>query len=94
MVERFNGRVQREVLGITIHSHRDLDVLLHGFNVAYNARRQRVLEGRVKRQPVLRDKATATFARRGGEAGWGANHKSLRAHTDRLTEAGIRRGIA
>ena len=24
MVERFNGRVQREVLGITIHSHRDL----------------------------------------------------------------------
>ncbi len=45
MVERFNGRVQREVLGITIHSHRDLEVLLHGFNHAYNARRQRVLGG-------------------------------------------------
>src|SRR3712207_6911109 len=24
LVERFNGRVQREVLGITIYSHRDL----------------------------------------------------------------------
>jgi transposase len=46
MVERFNGRVQREVLGITIDSHRDLECLLKGFNQAYNARRQRVLEGR------------------------------------------------
>src|SRR5690349_23517692 len=46
MVERFNGRVQREVLGITIASHRDLDTLLRGFNQAYNARRQRVLGGR------------------------------------------------
>ena len=46
MVERFNGRIQREVLGITIHSHRDLETLLHGFNRAYNARRQRVLKGR------------------------------------------------
>ncbi len=45
MVERFNGRVQREVLGITLHSHRDLETLLHGFNRAYNARRQRVLGG-------------------------------------------------
>ena len=43
--ERFNGRVQREVLGITLHSHRDLEILLHGFNRAYNARRQRVLGG-------------------------------------------------
>jgi transposase InsO family protein len=25
LVERFNGRVQREVLGITIYSHRDLE---------------------------------------------------------------------
>ena len=45
MVERFNGRVQREVLGITIHSHADLEILLRGFNRAYNARRQRVLGG-------------------------------------------------
>src|SRR5918995_6921184 len=32
MGERFNGRVQREVLGITLHSPRDLEILLHGFN--------------------------------------------------------------
>src|SRR4051794_9494107 len=46
MVERFNGRVQREVLGITVAGHRDLERLLEGFNRAYNARRQRVLDGR------------------------------------------------
>jgi transposase InsO family protein len=45
MVERFNGRVQREVLSITVASHRDLERLLAGFNQAYNARRQRVLGG-------------------------------------------------
>src|ERR671913_871277 len=45
MVERFNGRIQREVLGITVASHRDLERLLAGFNAAYNARRQRVLGG-------------------------------------------------
>jgi hypothetical protein len=37
--------VQREVLGITIYSHRDLETVLAGFNVAYNGRRQRVLKG-------------------------------------------------
>src|SRR3954462_13941860 len=46
MVERFNGRVQREVLGITLYSHRDLETMLAGFNTAYNGRRQRVLKGR------------------------------------------------
>jgi transposase InsO family protein len=46
MAERFNGRIQREVLGITVASHRDLETLLRGFNQAYNARRQRVLKGR------------------------------------------------
>ena len=46
MVERFNGRIQREVLGITVYSHRDLETLLRGFNQAYKARRQRVLKGR------------------------------------------------
>jgi transposase InsO family protein len=45
LVERFNGRVQREVLGITISRHRDLETLLNGFNQAYNMRRQRVLKG-------------------------------------------------
>ena len=62
MVERFNGRVQREVLGITVASHRDLERLLEGFNRAYNARRQRVLGGsspdevvkqRLRREPGL-----------------------------------------
>src|SRR5919206_3875641 len=46
LVERFNGRVQREVLGITLWSHQDLETLLTGFNAAYNGRRQRVLKGR------------------------------------------------
>jgi hypothetical protein len=36
---------QREGLGLTIHSHADREILLQGFNRAYNARRQRVLKG-------------------------------------------------
>jgi transposase InsO family protein len=52
MVERFNGRVQREVLGITVHSHRDLETLLQGFNQAYNRRRQRVLGGASPEQVI------------------------------------------
>jgi transposase InsO family protein len=63
MVERFNGRVQREVLGITVGSHRDLERLLAGFNAAYNARRQRVLGGRspeeVASERLGRDKSLA-----------------------------------
>jgi transposase InsO family protein len=54
MAERFNGRVQREVLGITVAGHRDLEQLLVGFNSAYNARRQRVLGGRSPEE-VVRD---------------------------------------
>ena len=45
LAERFNGRVEREVLGLTIYSHLDLEHLLRGFRQAYNARRQRVLKG-------------------------------------------------
>jgi transposase InsO family protein len=52
LAERFNGRVQREVLGITISSHRDLETLLRGFNQAYNMRRQRVLKGASPEQVV------------------------------------------
>jgi transposase InsO family protein len=52
MAERFNGRVQREVLGITVASHRDLERLLVGLNSAYNARRQRVLGGRSPEEVV------------------------------------------
>ncbi|GJD53809.1 IS481 family transposase ISBxe4 [Methylobacterium crusticola] len=46
MVECFNRRVQREVLGITIYNHRDLETVLAGFNTAYNSRRQRALKWR------------------------------------------------
>ena len=52
LVERFNGRIGSEVLGITIHSHRQLEQLLRGFNAAYNARRQRVLDGKTPDQVV------------------------------------------
>ncbi len=52
MVERFNGRISSEVLGINIYSHRALEQLLRGFNTAYNARRQRVLDGRTPNQLV------------------------------------------
>ena len=63
MAERFNGRVQREVLGITVAGHRDLERLLAGFNAAYNARRQRVLGGRspdeAVRERLARDRDLA-----------------------------------
>ena len=63
MAERFNGRVQREVLGITVAGHRDLERLLAGFSSAYNARRQRVLGGRspeeVVRERLARDGSLA-----------------------------------
>ena len=58
MVERFNGRIQREVLGITVSSHRDLETLLRGFNQAYNARRQRVLKGQSPER-VVRERLSA-----------------------------------
>jgi transposase InsO family protein len=64
MVERFNGRVGSEVLGITIPFHQDLEQLLRGFNAAYNARRQRVLDGKTPDQVVAeRLKARRKLAR-------------------------------
>ena len=62
MVERFNGRIQREVLGITVASHGDLETLLQGFNQAYNARRQRVLKGRSP-DMLVRERLSAAPAR-------------------------------
>src|SRR5215213_6765807 len=53
MVERFNGRIGSEVLGITIYSHAQLERLLRGFNAAYNGRRQRVLDGKTPDQVVV-----------------------------------------
>ncbi|WP_169747501.1 hypothetical protein [Belnapia moabensis] len=52
MVERFNGRIGSEVLGITVWSHQQLEQLLRGFKAAYNTRRQRVLEGKTPNQIV------------------------------------------
>ena len=52
MVERFNGRVGSELLGINIYSHRAPEQLLRGFNQAYNARRQRVLDSQTPNQVV------------------------------------------
>jgi len=54
MVERFNGRIGRDVLTITVGGHRDLEHLLRGYNQAYNARRQRVLHGRSPEDVVRR----------------------------------------
>ncbi len=61
LVERFNGRVQREVLGITISSHRDVEILLTGFNQAYNRRRQCVLQG-TSPEKAVRSRLQATPA--------------------------------
>jgi transposase InsO family protein len=45
MVEQFNGRIGREVLIMCIGTHDALERLLPGYNLAYNARRQRGLNG-------------------------------------------------
>jgi hypothetical protein len=54
MAERFNGRIEREVLTITAGSHRDLERLLKGHNRAYNLRPQRVLKGQSPSEVVQR----------------------------------------
>jgi transposase InsO family protein len=72
LAERFNRRVGSEVLTITIHSHRALAQLLRGFNAAYNARRQRVLDGKTPDQVVaerLKAKPALANARPHGRAG-------------------------
>jgi hypothetical protein len=50
--------VGSEVLGITIWSHAQLEQLLRGFKAAYNARRQRVLNGKTSDQ-VVRERLQA-----------------------------------
>lgn len=61
MAERSNGRVEREALGITLYSHADLEIVLRGFNVACNGRRQRVLDG-LSPKMVLRQRLEAAPA--------------------------------
>ena len=64
MVESLNGRIGSDVLGINIYSHRALEQVLRGFNAAYNARRQRVLDSKTPDQIVAeRLKATPTLAK-------------------------------
>jgi hypothetical protein len=53
-VERFNERIGREMLTITVGGHRDLEHLLRGYDQAYDARRQRVLHGRSPEDVVRR----------------------------------------
>ena len=48
MAERFDGRIEREALTITVGSRRDLERLLKG----YNARPQRVLKGKSPNEVV------------------------------------------
>jgi transposase InsO family protein len=72
LVARFNGRLGAEVLGITIYSHRELEQLLRGFNAAYNARRQRVLDGKTPDQVVaerLKAKPELSNTKSRGRAG-------------------------
>lgn len=45
IVERFNGHIVSDVLGINVAGHADLEILLNSFNGAYNRRRQRVFHG-------------------------------------------------
>ncbi len=64
MVECFNCRVSSEVPGINVYSHRQLAQLLRGFNAAYSARRQSVLDGKTPDQVVTeRLEAEPTLAR-------------------------------
>lgn len=58
MAERFDGRVQREVLNITVGSHHALEELLLGYNLAYKLRTQRVLQGRAPTD-VVRERLRA-----------------------------------
>jgi hypothetical protein len=72
MVERFNRRIRSEVLGITIYSYRDLEQLLRGFNAAYHARRQCVLDGQTPNQVVaerLQARRQLVHAKTHGRAG-------------------------
>ncbi|KAA2211544.1 integrase core domain-containing protein [Teichococcus oryzae] len=69
MVERFHGRVESEVLGITIYFHRDLEQLLRGFSAAYNACYQWILQGRTPNQVVAERLATKRKLRDANSAG-------------------------
>jgi transposase InsO family protein len=89
MVERFNGRVGGEVLGITVWSHQQLERLLRGFNAAYNARRQRVLDGKTPGQVAAdRLRSRRRLAKPKPEGGAGtARPARNRARRDAIADA-------
>jgi hypothetical protein len=67
MVERFNGRVQREVLGITVAGHRDLERLLRlqlGLQRPPPARAGRALARRGRPRALQQDTSLANPANR------------------------------
>ena len=47
IAERLNGRIASEVLDTNVAEHADLEILLFGFNHAYNGRRQCLLSERL-----------------------------------------------
>lgn len=58
MVESPDGRVRLEVPRSTLYCHADLEIVLRGFDAAYNGRRQRVLN-EVSPEIVLRQRFDA-----------------------------------
>jgi len=52
MLEGFIGRISSGASSINISLHRALEQVLRAFNVAYNARRQRVLATKTSNQVV------------------------------------------
>src|SRR3954451_6686923 len=75
MVERLNGRVQREVLGITVAGRRDLVRLLAGFDQASDPPRRRRLVGP---PPAARPARPLTGGGRPGALGAGPGPRKSR----------------
>ncbi len=77
------------MLGITVWSHQQLERLLRGFNAAYNARRQRVLDGKTPDQVVAeRLKARRRLAKPKPEGGAGtARAERNRTRRDAIADA-------
>ena len=94
MVERFNRRISSEVLGINIYSHRAMEQVLRGFNAAYNARRQRVLDSRTPNQ-VVAERPWEVSGGLGDAGGSGMTGRAVAAReiTDGLCRGWSRRAL-
>ena len=79
MAERFNGRVQREVLGITVAGHRDLERLLAGFNSGL----QRPPPARPGRALARGGRPRAAWRRTGASPTPATAHRPIRASCPR-----------